>query len=258
MAGRKEKYTIDYFPHYVNHKKTMHIIEQKFGNDGYAFWFKLLELLGKSEHHIFDINTEENKLYFFSQVNVTEELGIQILDLLYRLEAIDRELYDKGFVFSQKFCDNVADAYRKRKSEVATKAEIVSIYSINSDINTNNSAINTQSKVEYSKVEEIKVNIAFENWWNLYDKKRNKKYCQNYWERKMNDDERLEAYHHTTDYVKHTEKVYRKDPERYLRNKAYQDEIIIKSGNQSKLKTSDILKERYRLALLEDQENEEK
>jgi hypothetical protein len=33
----------------MNHGRKMYIIEEKFGNDGYATWFKLLEQLGKSK-----------------------------------------------------------------------------------------------------------------------------------------------------------------------------------------------------------------
>jgi len=47
--ARPNKQGVDYFPHFVNHGKTMFILEEKFGNNGYAFWFKLLELLGKEE-----------------------------------------------------------------------------------------------------------------------------------------------------------------------------------------------------------------
>ena len=173
------------------------------------------------------------------------------------------KLQDQGYIklLSDTFGTHLKvsnyDTYQSPELYVSDSNETIVKQLCNSSetvVNISNKDKETIRKINNDK----EINIKFENWWNLYDKKRNKKYCQNYWERKMNDDERLEAYHHTTDYVKHTEKVYRKDPERYLRNKAYQDEIIIKSGNQSKLKTSDILKERYRLALLEDQENEEK
>ena len=47
--SRPRKAVVDYFPHYVNHGKTLFILEQKYGNDGYAFWFKLLEMLGGSD-----------------------------------------------------------------------------------------------------------------------------------------------------------------------------------------------------------------
>jgi len=156
MAGRKEKHTIDYFPHYVNHKKTMHIIEQKYGNNGYAFWFKLLELLGKSEHHIYDMTTEESSLYFYSQVNTTEATGKEVLEMLARLNAIDQELYESGYIYSEKFCENIHDAYRKRSAEMLNKAEVIQLYRISTGRNSINSARNTQRKVKYSKVKETK------------------------------------------------------------------------------------------------------
>ena len=43
--ARPLKQTVDYFPHYVNHGKTLLIIENEYGNTGYAFWFKVIELL---------------------------------------------------------------------------------------------------------------------------------------------------------------------------------------------------------------------
>ena len=152
MAGRKEKNTIDYFPHYVTHTKTMHIIEQKYGNDGYSFWFKMLELLGRTEHHIYDMNPIENKLYFFSQVNVSEDTGNEILEILSRLGAIDKELYSQGYVFSENFVANIADAYRKRTTEILKRAEVMQLYGISTAGNINNSAGNTQSKVKESIV----------------------------------------------------------------------------------------------------------
>ena len=47
--ARPAKLTVDYFPHIINQGKTIFIIENNYGNDGYAFWFKLLELLGATD-----------------------------------------------------------------------------------------------------------------------------------------------------------------------------------------------------------------
>jgi hypothetical protein len=47
--ARPTKQTVDYFPHDCHHGQTIYILEKRFGNDGYAFWFNLLELLGSSE-----------------------------------------------------------------------------------------------------------------------------------------------------------------------------------------------------------------
>jgi hypothetical protein len=38
-------------PTECNHGRKMHIIESKYGNNGYAAWFKLLEELGKANNH---------------------------------------------------------------------------------------------------------------------------------------------------------------------------------------------------------------
>ena len=44
--ARPAKTSVDYFPHMAHSGKTIAILEARWGNDGYAFWFKLLELLG--------------------------------------------------------------------------------------------------------------------------------------------------------------------------------------------------------------------
>ena len=46
---RPRKQTVDWFPHYCRHGKTMAILEEKYGNNGFAFSFKLLEILGDTE-----------------------------------------------------------------------------------------------------------------------------------------------------------------------------------------------------------------
>jgi hypothetical protein len=49
--AREQRRDVDYFPHECNHGRKMHIIESKYGNNGYAAWFKLLEELGKANNH---------------------------------------------------------------------------------------------------------------------------------------------------------------------------------------------------------------
>ena len=59
--GRPAKQTVDYFPHYANasSRKTVEIMEVEFGAAGYAFWFKLLELLCRSPGHYYTFPNEE-------------------------------------------------------------------------------------------------------------------------------------------------------------------------------------------------------
>lgn len=53
--GRSNRQTADYFPHYVGEKsRTKFILEKNWENDGYAFWFKLLELLCAADGQYYD------------------------------------------------------------------------------------------------------------------------------------------------------------------------------------------------------------
>jgi hypothetical protein len=124
--ARPIKNTVDYFPHVCKHNKTMFIIESHFGNDGYAFWFKLLECLGSSENHYINCNLSDVWEYLQARVKLEEEICIKILDKLAKLDAIDAELWESKIVYSDNFVQNIADAYEKRKTNMMTKTELMS------------------------------------------------------------------------------------------------------------------------------------
>ena len=87
--ARPLKRTVDYFPHQCEHGKTLFILEQKYGNDGYAFWFKLLEILGKSEGHFYEYRNPADIEYLNAKTHVNGDTAIAILNLLSDLDAID-------------------------------------------------------------------------------------------------------------------------------------------------------------------------
>jgi hypothetical protein len=114
---------VEYFPHFVNHKKTMRILEGKWGNDGYSFWFKLLELLGKTERHYYDCNKYDDWYYLQSYTKVDEDTAIEILNTLVRLEAIDPDLWEEKIIWCQHFVDNLSVVYDKRTVDLPQKPE---------------------------------------------------------------------------------------------------------------------------------------
>ena len=75
--------------------------------------------------------------------------------------------------------------------------------------------------------------VAFEEWWNLYDKKRGKEKCMAKWN-KLSLEEKDACLNATPAYVASTpDKAYRKDPLTYLNGKCWNDEIIFKdNGNK--------------------------
>ena len=89
---------------------------------------------------------------------------------------------------------------------------------------------------------------TFDDWWKLYDKKVGKIKTLGYW-KKLEQEEKELAMTHTPEYIKaQPNKKYRKDPERYLRHKCFEDEIIHDSDEHqqhSKQSTSDYIAEKY-------------
>jgi len=116
--ARPKKQTVDYFPHYCNNSKSLFIVQSQHGNDGYAFWFKLLQLLGKTEGHCFDYNNSDNWLFLITETNVPGEKAEKILETLASVGSIDAELWERKIIWSQHFVDNVADVYIRRKTGV--------------------------------------------------------------------------------------------------------------------------------------------
>lgn len=115
--AREQRKDVDYFPHPCGHGRKMHIIESKFGNDGYAVWFKLLEQLGKANNHYIDISDEFDFSFLVSTFKVTPDKAREILSELAKMDAINKFLFENhNILWSQKFTDSVTDAYRKRKN----------------------------------------------------------------------------------------------------------------------------------------------
>ena len=116
--GRNQKRTIDYFPHEVNRGQTISTIERKFGNDGYAFWFKLLEILGKTDDHFYDCSASVAWEYLLAETSVSEKKAGEILKTLVNLNAINPELWnDYKIIFSENFVNNFEDVYDKRQGK---------------------------------------------------------------------------------------------------------------------------------------------
>lgn len=72
----------------------------------------------------------------------------------------------------------------------------------------------------------LKDTKGFGQWYALYDKKTTKKQAIDYWFKNITKNDIPKIMEHTRHYVKDRDKVYRKDPIRYLRDRVFEDEII--------------------------------
>ena len=116
--ARKERNDIDYFPHSVTHGKKMFYLRSKYGNDGYAVWFMLLENLGKASYHYLDLSDEIELMYLSSELKVSDIVLKEIIESLVKLSEFDKELWEENSIlFNEKFIDNISDAYKKRNNK---------------------------------------------------------------------------------------------------------------------------------------------
>jgi hypothetical protein len=164
---RPTKQTVNYFPHDCIHSKTMFIIEQKYGNDGYAFWFKLLETLGATEGHCIHFVNGVDWEFLMAKTRLDKDKCTEILDLLATLGAIDKDLWhEEQVVWSDNFVENIKDAYRNRTVDIPVKPSFLRKKSISEGVND---VDNPYIKLNEIKVNNIKEDIPIRDIVELYN-----------------------------------------------------------------------------------------
>lgn len=117
--GRTPKKGVDYFPHDTDAstRMTVQALEMRYGNDGYAAWFKLLETLGRTETLSIDYTNIQERVFLVKSMGVMEEKALEMLDYMAELNAIDQELWrSRKIIWSQNFADRlIATVFKKRK-----------------------------------------------------------------------------------------------------------------------------------------------
>jgi len=159
---RPIKQVVDYFPHFASasNGRTMFILESQYGNDGYAFWFKVLELLSSTKGHYYDFNNPPDWEFLLAKTRVSADIAKNILNTLMILGAIDQELYSNNVLWCQNLIDNLEPLYDRRKSKLPQKPRFCEHKLLPTEVSTNINPINTsqkpQSKVKDSIVEKIR------------------------------------------------------------------------------------------------------
>ncbi len=120
--ARPPKNIVDYFPFLCKAGKTMFIIENKYKNDGFATWVKILRELASTDYHYLRLNKESDLMYLSAKCLVNVETLNSIINDLCISEEFDGELWNKyKVIWCQKFIDSIQDAYKKRGNKPYTK-----------------------------------------------------------------------------------------------------------------------------------------
>lgn len=159
--ARKEKFTLDYFPHYAVQGDISKIIQAKYGNDGYAVLYKNYEHFCLKDRQYIDLKEFVTFAAISADCRVSEDKYLEIVDTLANLGAYDKELWEEHkIIISEKFIENTKDAYRKRTSECINFAELKNFFRQKSTNNGISDVGNQQIKLKETKEKENKKNIV--------------------------------------------------------------------------------------------------
>ena len=166
--ARPTRNDVDYFPFICKEGKGMFIIEDKYGNNGFATWIKIIRSLATTNFHYLNLSDPSEKMFLSAKCKVSQSVLESIIDDLINLGEFDRELWDDfSILYSEKFIEGIKDAYSKRNNDPLSKEALLShLLSLgvnkpsNSILKPSNVTLKgvskPQSKVKESKGEEKK------------------------------------------------------------------------------------------------------
>lgn len=153
--ARKEKLTLDYFPHYAVQGDIPKIIQERYGNDGYAVLYKTYEQFCLRDRQYIDLNEYVTLAAISAYCKVSEDRYIEIINTLVNLGTYDKELWEENkIIISEKFIENTKDAYRKRTSESIDFNELKNNFRRKSTNKCISDVGNQQIKLKESKEKE--------------------------------------------------------------------------------------------------------
>lgn len=257
--ARPLKNSCDYFPHDAdmrNHRKIK-ALRNKFGPEGYAVWCMYLEYLTGAEGNQAEYSALEFEL-LSGDFGIEARKVREIIDYARQLHLL--QLND-GLLGSTSLDERLEPVYVKRgrmrdlalsrikKAKETEHQDVEEIppsepeQPVNQVVEQEEIPTIEDQSIPITEEEVIdltdEINVPFEFWWDEYKKKVGDiKKLRKKWSA-LKDDERLKAIDHTRQYVLSTpDKQYRKNPETYLNNKSWNDEIIFKQ-QQSAARTVD-------------------
>lgn len=143
----------------------MYYIEQKYGNDGFATWIKILRQLAVTEYHYLNLGSKPQVMFLSAKCKVSEETLLAIIQDLCDMGEFETFLWaENRVIFSIKFVAHVQDAYAKRSNKCIDLPGLLLLLEglgvrkphTTTDKLPLKGPVNPQSKEEYTKENETK------------------------------------------------------------------------------------------------------
>lgn len=127
--ARPKKEGMDYFPHDTDamNDEKIEALRMLYGNDGYAFYFILLERIYRNKNAELDVSDAETKQILSRKIGISNELFAEILETCLKRKCFDREEYEKNGILTSEGIKNRALPVIKKRAAMRNKyKEIVS------------------------------------------------------------------------------------------------------------------------------------
>ncbi len=168
--SRPIKENVDYIPMFCNPCRTLQILEQKYGNDGYSFFYKLLQILGNEQGHYYDCRNIIDLEFLAGKMGFSSRKLQKMLENLSEWGKIDKFLWENSIIWYESFVETLKPVYDARTTKLPTKDDCqrkTGVFSEKTIVTKGKPGFsgitrtdNPQSKVKESKVKESKENTT--------------------------------------------------------------------------------------------------
>lgn len=161
--ARPPKEGLDYFPHdtdSVNDEK-IEALRALYGNDGYAFYFILLERIYRTSDQEINVSDAETIQILSKKIGIKEEEFSQILSTALKWGCFDKEKYEKDGVLTSNGIKKRADVVLQKRRQMREKYHKEKDSVSDAETNQGTRAETPQRKVKESKEKESKENNIY-------------------------------------------------------------------------------------------------
>ena len=218
-------------------------VRRKYGILGYGLVNRLNELLRISENNriALDDDTLDDIIFDLQDPLITRDMldDIILFYKLYEREVADEEC-EFGYFYSKRMRRNMEKMEEiKQKRSFAGQMSGKARQVLNTSSTLAEQKLTIESKKESKKKSKVKdtINISFDEFWDLYDKKIGDRTKVALKWLSLSDIDRVSVMAHIPLYIQSTpDKQFRKHPMTYLNNSGWKDEILNKSNGVDRFK----------------------
>lgn len=225
-----------YFKHMTNMRNDIKIkrLISKYGLEGYGLYNLILETIAEgitTEHPLPELQeTCEDIATFYNgnTARINEIAAFMVNQGLFELDEVTgRMLCNKIYKFleqSQTRSEEIKTLINNYKNLIPVSDSLRPSLTVTENHSEEQEQNKNKNRTEQNNNSEF--TASFEKFWNIYSKKIERGKCEKLW-KKVDPAFYEQIFFHAEEYVKNTpDKKFRKNPETYLYNKCWNDEII--------------------------------